>query len=227
MKFEKLYGPSNTVVKVDFDANDQLTAEAGAMISMSSSLDMQTTTHKKGKRGILKALKRMLAGESFFMNHYTARESNSHVLLSSGLPGDIEIINLNHNKIIVQATSFLAADSQINIETGWQGFKNIFSGESLFWIHLQGQGLVALSAFGSIYSVDVDGEYIVDTGHIVAFDEGLSFKLSKAGSSWLHSVMGSEGIICRFQGKGKIYCQSHNPTAFGYALSHSLRPKEG
>jgi uncharacterized protein (AIM24 family) len=73
--------------------------------------------------------------------------------------------------------------------------------------------------------VPVNGEYIVDTGHIVAFDETLNFKLSKAGKSWLSSLLGGEGLVCRFQGQGTVWCQSHNAPSFGKTLGPKLRPR--
>jgi uncharacterized protein (TIGR00266 family) len=99
--------------------------------------------------------------------------------------------------------------------------------ESLFWIKCTGQGDLYLSSYGAIYSVDVDGEYVVDTGHIVAFDETLQFELSKASSTWLQSFLGGEGIVCRFRGKGTVYCQSHRFSSLGYMLGPMLRPRRG
>jgi uncharacterized protein (TIGR00266 family) len=218
-------GPANTTAKLEFSAGESWTTEAGAMIAMSSELNMETTTHKKGKRGILKGLARMLAGESFFLNHYTAKDS-AELWLAPTMPGDIIPHQLRGDSIVVQAGSFLACSSSINIDLGWQGFKNLFSGESLFWINLSGQGDVLLTSFGTIYSVEVEDSYIVDTSHIVAFENTLNFSLSKAGSSWVHSIIGGEGIVCRFKGRGRVWCQSHNERNFGMSLRPLLRPRK-
>ena len=113
-----------------------------------------------------------------------------------------------------------------DVDMGWQGFKSILSGESVIWLNLKGSGDVILSSFGAIYPVEVDGEYIVDSGHIVAFEETLDFDITKAGKSWLHSFLGGEGLVCKFKGKGIVWCQSHNPASFGGALSSSLRARK-
>jgi uncharacterized protein (AIM24 family) len=76
-----------------------------------------------------------------------------------------------------------------------------------------------------IYPIEVDGEYIVDTGHIVAFEPSLKFNISKVGESWLSSFLGGEGFVCRFKGKGTVWCQSHNPKSFGSSLGPSLKPR--
>lgn len=214
---------ANTVAEVTLAEGESCTTEAGSMIAMSPSLDIETSTHKKGKKSILKAVKRLFAGESFFLNHYTAREAGS-VFLAPTLSGDIHQHTLSQDRIIIQSSSFLACDEHVNLDTGWQGFKSLFSGESLFWLEASGTGTVLFSSFGTIYAVDVKDEYIVDTGHIVAFEETLNFSISKAGSSWMHSFIGGEGLVCKFSGRGKVWCQSHNPNSFGYALRPLLKP---
>ncbi len=224
MKIDIMYAPSNTAAKIHLDQGEVLTAESGSLIAMSPNLDLKTTTHKKGKGNVLKSIKRLFAGESFFLNHYTAN-APGEVYLSSVLPGDMTILDLRGEKIVVQSSSFLACEDDIDMNVGWQGFKSVFSGESLFWLNMQGTGQVLINSFGAIYPVEIDGEYIVDTGHIVAFDETLNFKISKAGSSWLHSFMGGEGLTCHFKGQGRIWCQSHNPRDFGYKLRPLLKVK--
>ena len=72
MQIEILHRPGNSAAKLRMDPAETCTAEGGAMIAMSGDMDIQTTTHKKGQGGVFKALKRMLSGESFFLNHYTA-----------------------------------------------------------------------------------------------------------------------------------------------------------
>ena len=75
------------------------------------------------------------------------------------------------------------------MDLGWQGLNrclavNLFSGSRLTVT------VLIVSSFGNIYEVDVEDEYVVDTGHIVAFEDTLSFDLSKAGSSWINSFPG-------------------------------------
>lgn len=224
MKIEIHYRPSNTAAKIVLNNSDGCTTESGSMICMSPNLDINTTTYKKGKGSLLSSLKRVFAGESFFLNHYSAK-GDGELWISSRLSGDMTIYPLKDSKLIIQAGSFLACDNEVNIDVNWQGFKNIFSGESLFWLCASGEGQILLNSFGAIYEVDVDGEYIVDTGHIVAFEDSLDFSLSKIGKSWLQSFLSGEGIVCRFKGRGKVYCQSHSERAFGFELRPYLRVK--
>jgi len=225
MDIELLHRPGNTAAKIILQEGEVCTTESGAMIAMSGNMDITTSTHKKGKGGILKALKRMVAGESLFLNHFEPKGGSGELWLGTALAGDMVSLTLDNENLIVQGSSFLACEQGIDIDLGWQGFKSILSGESVFWVNLKGQGKIVLSSFGAIYPIEVDGDYIVDTGHIVAFNETLNFSITKAGSSWLHSIIGGEGLVCKFSGKGTVWCQSHNPVSFGKAISSGLRPR--
>ena len=109
-----------------------------------------------------------------------------------------------------------ASDPDIAIDASFQGLgKAFFSGEGAFWVKCSGSGDLFLNSFGTIYAVEVDGDYIVDTGHIVAFEDTLNFNVQKAGSSWIGSILGGEGLVCRFQGKGLVYCKVTTHRAFG------------
>lgn len=227
MQYEILARPAAAVAKLTLDANESITCEVGAMIAMTTGINVETTSGTKGASGgLLKGLTRMFAGENFFLNHFTAFQSSQTLIIGPTMLGDIIHHRLDGGKLIIQGSSWLASDSEIEIDATWQGFgRAIFSGEGLFWVQASGAGSVFLNSFGAIYEVDVDGEYIVDTGHIVAFEDTLQFKIVKAGASLIGSFLGGEGLVCRFQGTGKLYCQTHNPPSFGKLLGPQLKPR--
>lgn len=226
MQTEITHKPGAAAARIRLDGGETLTAEGGSMIAMRGDVTLETTTKSKGgSGGILSGAKRLFAGESFFLNHYTAGPGGAEIWLSQSLPGDMIQQPIHHQTLIVQAGSFVASSTGVSLDVGWQGFKNLLSGESLFWLRAGGAGHLILSSYGAIYPVRVDGEYIVDTGHIVAFDETLNFKLSKAGKSWVSSILGGEGLVCRFKGTGTVWCQSHNAPGFGKILGPGLRPR--
>ena len=225
MNIELKYQPSATVAVCNLKAGETLVSEGGALMALNGQVDVQTTTHQKKKGGVVSGLKRLFSGESFFLNKYTA-SSNSQVWLCASLPGDMFVHNLSGEKLVVTSGSYVACESGVEIDFSWQGFKNIFSGEGLFWIHAHGHGQIILNSFGFIYPVKVDGEYIVDTGHIVAFEESLNFEISKSSAGWIESFMSGEGLVCRFRGQGTVWCQSHNPKSYGDSLTPYLRPRK-
>ncbi len=224
MQTEILQRPANSIAKLTLTPGEHGTTEGGSMVAMSGDMKVETTTHKKGKGSIGKALKRMMTGESLFLNHYECGGGEGMLYLAPALSGDMLHRQLNGETLMVQGSSFLAHTENVDMDMSWQGMKNLFSGESMFWIKLSGQGDILLNAFGAIYPVEVDGEFIVDTGHIVAFTDGLTYNISKVGGSWLGSFLGGEGLVCRFKGQGTVWCQSHNPSAFGFIVGPLLRP---
>ncbi len=226
MKHEILYSPDNTVIKFVMNKGEAVRAEADAMVSMSNGMEF-TTSFGAGKKGggILKNLMRgFLAGESFFTNLFTATADNQEVILAPNLEGDIELVELKGVPLIIQAGSYLACHPEVVLNTKWQGMKSFFSGESMFFLEATGSGFVAINAFGGVQEVPVNGAYIVDTGHIVAFTSGLNYKIVKAGSGWISSFLSGEGLLCEFNGTGTVYIQSRNPTEFGKFVGPRLKP---
>jgi len=225
MNFKIDCRPAAAVLNLSLDPGETITCEVGAMIAMTAGITVETTSHKRGKGGLLKGLKRMFAGENFFLNHFTARHDNQTLMLGPQLMGDIVHHDLD-GTLIVQGSSWLASDEGVELDASFQGLgKAIFSGESVFWLKCSGRGDLFLSSFGAIYEVDVDGEFTVDTGHIVAFEDTLDFRIGKASRSLIGSFLGGEGLVCKFSGTGKLYCQSHNPPSFGQMLGPKLRAR--
>lgn len=218
--------PGSSAAEIKLYPGQEFTAEGGAMIAMSPDVYMTTTTHKKNSGGIMKGLKRMLGGESFFLNHYTAGRNGGTVWLGAVHAGDMLVRELNGDGLIVQGGSYVASSPDIEINMNWQGFKSLVSKEGLFWLGIKGRGTVIVNSFGAIYPIQVNGEYIVDTGHIVAFEESLNFSLTKAGKSWVSSILGGEGLVCKFKGQGTVWIQSHNTSSFGNILGPKLKPRK-
>jgi len=224
MDIEIVHGPGSSAARVRFARNETCVAEGGSMICMRGDFAVETATQQKS-RSIMGGLKRMLGGESFFLNFFTSQSDSGEVLFSTALPGDMVSLPISNVGIIVEGGAFVVREQSVEMDLSWQGLKSMFSGEGLFWLRMHGSGQVVVSTFGAMYSIDVDGEYIVDTGHIVAFEESLNFSITKAGKSWISSMLGGEGLVCRFSGKGRVWCQSHAAPAFGGLLGPLLRPR--
>ncbi|MET0341406.1 MAG: TIGR00266 family protein [Polyangiales bacterium] len=226
MQIDILARPSASVAKLTLTTGEQVTCEVGAMIAMSSGLSVQTTGRQRGGGGLWAGVKRMVAGENFFLNEFTARAPNQTLLLGPGLCGDVVHHVLRGGTLVVQGSSWLGSGPGVQIDATFQGLGNaLFSGETAFWVRCAGTGDVLLSSFGAIYEVDVVDRYVVDSGHIVAFEDTLRFNVGKIGDSWLQSFLSGEGLVCHFEGRGKLYCQSHSPPSFGKHLGPMLSPR--
>jgi uncharacterized protein (TIGR00266 family) len=227
MRFEKAFEPAYSLAICHLDSGDQVMAESGAMVTQDAHIDMTTSaTQGGGIGGLLRGLgRKLLTGESFFRNTFTAPSAPGEVTFAPGLPGDILLYEMKGQDLIVQQTAYLASSTNVEIETKWGGFKGFFGQRQLFWIRAFGHGPLALNAFGAIQEVPVDGAFIIDTGHIVAFESTLDFKIKKVGS-WFSTIFSSEGLVCRFEGQGKLFIQTRNPSEFGSLVGPKLPPRK-
>jgi uncharacterized protein (TIGR00266 family) len=211
MRYEIRYQPSYSLAVVTLDANERFRAEAGAMVSMDDSIQIETKTGG----GLGSVLRRtVLGGESLFVNDMIATQPNSQVTLAPALPGDIAAVEIQPGRnLLVQSGSYLASTPEIVVDTKFGAGKSFFSGEGLFLLKLTGPGLAFLSSYGAIAQIDLGpGQgYIVDTGHMVAFDEGMGYEIRRAGNSWKTTLLGGEGLVCRITGPGRFFFQTRSP----------------
>jgi len=211
MEHEVLYRPAYALLKIELAQGESVSAEAGAMVSMSSGIAMET----KARGGVFSALKRsVLGGESFFINTFRADEPGE-VTFAPPLPGDIYAAELAGTTLYAQSGSYIASSPDVQVDTKWGGAKTFFSKEGLFLLKLSGSGHVFLSSYGAIHQVELapGQQYIVDTGHMVAFDESVQYNVKAAGGI-KSTLFSGEGLVCRLTGPGRIMIQSRSTDAF-------------
>jgi len=220
------YRPSYGLAICQLQPGESVRAESGAMVSMNTHVRMETSaTHGKGVKGLLKGLARkVFMGESFFMNTFHADQAQGEVTFAPRLPGDVEQTALNNESLVIQGTSYMCSSPDIEINTKWGGFKTLFGGEGLFMIEAKGTGPVVFNAFGAIHALDLNGPFVVDTGHIVAFQPSLNFKIKRVGG-WYSTFFSGEGLVCEFNGQGRLWIQSRNPKEFGTSVGRMLPPR--
>jgi uncharacterized protein (TIGR00266 family) len=197
--------PSFANIHVKLEPGDKVIAEADAMASMSSSIDMSTKWSGGVVRGILK---RVFGGESMFVNTFTTR-SGGELVLTQGFPGDIECIELNGNTMFLQPGAFIACEPGVKLGLGWAGLKMFVAREGLFRLKVSGTGRVWFGAYGGIFQREIDGEYIVDSGHLVAYEPSIGIRIGMAGGIF-SSFFSGEGLVTRVSGPGRIYMQSRS-----------------
>lgn len=212
MQTEVLYRPSYSIARVILSPNEAVIAEAGAMLSMSG--DMQIETKMRG--GVLQSLARsVLGGESFFINTFRASARGGEVLLAPTLSGDVFILTMQNQSYLVQSGSFLACSEGVATDTKWSGAKTFFGGEGLIMLRCTGSGILILSSYGAIHEIDLaPGQvYTVDTGHLVAFPETIGFKVRAVGGL-KSTLLGGEGLVVDLSGPGKVLVQTRSVRAF-------------
>lgn len=207
--------PDYAFLTVQIPPDETLKVEASAMATMDTNLRMKTKL-----RG---GLGRFVTGESIFVNEFTAEGGPGEIGIAPGSPGDMVHLYLDGETVFLQNSAFVACTMGVELATKWQGLvKGFFSGESLFLIRASGQGDLWFNTYGAMIEIDVTGDYVVDTGNIVAFTEGLEYSITKVGG-YKSLFFSGEGFVCRFKGQGKVWIQTRGVSAFTW-WAHWYRP---
>lgn len=194
-------------VVVELEPGETIVAESDAMSSMSAALDMTA----KLNGGFLGGLaKKFLGKESLFINYFTNPTNQRLSLhLTQPTPGDMEIRELNGESYCLQQGAYIASEPGVKLGLRWAGLGSFIGGEGLFKLVVSGRGKVVFGAYGGIIEKEINGEYIVDSGHLVAYGPEMKLKPQLAGGIF-SSLFGGEGFVTRVEGKGKIYLQTRN-----------------
>ena len=206
------FSPSFAVGVITIAPGGEVKAEAGAMTSMSGGVEIET----KAQGGLMGGLKRsVLGGESFFINTFRAPQGGE-LTVSPTLPGDIVHMPVDASKaLMVQSGSWLASEPGVEVDTKWGGGKTFFSGEGLFLLRCTGSGDMLVSSYGAIERRSLGaGEVLkIDTGHIVAFEEGMGYEVNKVGG-WKSTLLSGEGLVATLTGPGALWMQTRSPADF-------------
>ncbi len=212
MQVEILYRPSYSVARVSLSRQETVHVEAGAMVGMSPDIQMET----QARGGFLKSISRsMFGGESFFMNTYTGSKDGDRILLAPPLPGDIAVIEMQGDSLLVQSGSYLASSEGIQVDTKWSGAKTFFGSEGLIMLQVSGSGTLIVSSYGAIHPIELGAgeKFVVDTGHLVTFVETVRYDIKKV-AGWKSTLFSGEGLVAELTGPGKINLQSRSQDSF-------------
>jgi uncharacterized protein (TIGR00266 family) len=210
MDIEIIHRPSYSLAIAKLTPNERIRAEAGAMVSMSGGVQIET----KAEGGILKSLGRaVLGGESFFQNFFVAPATGGEVTLAPELPGDIAVIEMSGSKLMIQAGSYMASESTVEL-TAKVSVKAFMSAEGISMLEATGSGTLLVSSYGAIYekTLGAGEKYIVDTSHLVAFDGSMAVQPKTVGGM-KSTLFSGEGLVVELTGPGKIYIQTRSPQA--------------
>ena len=212
MNIELKYQPSYTLGIVTLGPGEEIQVEGGSMVSMSPDVTIET----KARGGLLKSLGRaVLGGESFFQNTFKAGSQGGEITVAPALPGDMHVVQLNNNGMVVQSGSYVASENGVSVDTKWGGAKTFFASEGLIMLQISGQGKAILSSYGAIHELDLAAgqRYTVDTGHLVAFSQNMGFNVRAVGGI-KSTLFSGEGLVVDLTGPGKVLLQTRSTDAF-------------
>jgi len=215
--------PSFGHVHIDLEPGESVTAESGAMQSMSAELDMKAVPNGN----VLSALgKRWFGGESFFINRFTNNADRTlRVTIAQDVPGEIVNFEMTDGQEIhLQRGAYLGHSGEIRLKATWAGFVSWISGEGLVKLTAKcvGTGTLFFGAYGGIMKRRVTGELKVDDGHLVAYDPGLRLKLALSGGLFA-SLFGGEGLVTRVVGTGDVHIQTRSVKGLAAWLNPKFR----
>jgi uncharacterized protein (TIGR00266 family) len=203
--------PAYSIGILGLAPGEQIRAESGAMVSMTYGVQVQT----QATGGFFKSIGRMVAGESFFQTIFSAPPNGGEIVVAPALPGDIHVLEVHGEEMLIQSGSYLASEMGVNVDAKWGGAKSFFGGEGLIMLRTSGGGKVVISSYGAIVERNLaPGEvYTVDTGHLVAFPAQMPFNVRAVGGLKA-TVFSGEGLVCDLTGPGRLFMQTRSFNAF-------------
>ena len=205
----ELVGDDFQAVIITLDPREGVRSEPGAMMWVEGRIEMETTTGG----GLMKGLKRMIGGESFFITTWTNEgSSRSRIGFAADYPGKILPVDLSESTILCQRDAYLCSAKGIEVSVAFTrrlgaGF---FGGEGFILQRLSGDGLAFIHAGGHIIERElVQGEQLrVDTGCIVGFEEAVDYDI-KMIKGIRTKLFGGEGLFyATLTGPGKVWIQT-------------------
>ncbi len=219
----RIYGEELQFVEVELDPGESAVAEAGAMMFMTSGIEMDTVFGDGSSQSasgklvdkLMSAGKRLITGESLFMTVFTnTGRSKQQVAFAAPYAGRIVPMDLSTlgGALICQKDSFLCAARGVSIGIAFQRKIGVglFGGEGFIMQKLEGDGLCFVHAGGTIHNVELaPGQTLrVDTGCIVALQPTVNYDIQFVGKI-KSAFFGGEGLFyATLTGPGKVWLQS-------------------
>ncbi|MBR3112764.1 MAG: TIGR00266 family protein [Methanobrevibacter sp.] len=226
MEYE-IKGGAFPIVICTLQKGETMKNETGAMAFMTSDMKMETSTGG----GLLKGLGRALAGDTLFLNFFTAQSDNEQIGFSACTPGKIMSIRLDGlNTIIGQKNAFLAAEDSVDVDIFFKKKlgAGLFGGEGFVLQKFSGNGMLFIEIDGEVIEKELQpGEkLLLDPGHIAAMDESIDFDIERVKGA--KNILFGEGLFfAKLTGPGKVWIQTMPISKLAAALIPFLPTSSG
>lgn len=206
----RIVGDDMQAVIITLDPEEAVQAEAGAMMFLEEGIVMNTEMGG----GLMKGVKRILAGESFFITTFSNSSGEpKKCAFAAPYPGKILIMDLQKTgQILCQRDAYLCSAYGVEVSVAFTkrlgaGF---FGGEGFILEKLSGDGFAFVHAGGTLLKKELGkGERLrVDTGCIAAFEERVDYDIEWVGGVKT-ALFGGEGLFfANMTGPGTLYLQT-------------------
>lgn len=205
------------MLRVDLAPGETVVGEAGAMVARHEPVRMEVKLNASGQAGfwafvkalLVALLRKLIGGETFFVNHFSAPTGGS-VWLAPPLSGQVVHRKLAGELIVLSTGAYLAHTGNLELKLKFGGLRGLLAKEGAFFLAIKGHGDLWFSSYGGVETIDVNGSYLVDNGHLVGYEGDVTFTIRSAGGGLLGLAASGEGLVCEFTGRGKVHIQTRN-----------------
>ena len=126
------------------------------------------------------------------------------------MSGSIQYRRMQGETITLSTGAYVASCGPLDMKMKFGGLKSLLAKEGAFFLQISGHGDLWFNSYGGVTPIDVNGSYIVDNGHLVGFEGNLTYTIRSAGGGAMGFLASGEGLVCEFNGQGRVYIQSRN-----------------
>jgi uncharacterized protein (TIGR00266 family) len=203
-----IIGKNMPAVKIRLSLDEKLYTQSGALLWMDRGIEMNSNM----QGGFLKSVGRMFSGASLFLINYVCNAESAELCLGGAMPGTLLDFDLMNSSLICQKSSFLCAQPTVALDTIFNKrlSSSFFGGEGFILQKLSGSGKAFIQSFGDLEKRELSAgqELLVDTGHLVAFEESVSYEIEML-KGFKNILFGGEGLfLAKLRGPGTVYLQT-------------------
>jgi len=241
----QIKGSASQMIVCQLDEGQTVYCEAGKFLWKTVNVGIETrfttreTEEANKSKGLLgKALgaatdvgKRALAGESLAFQYFTPVGGSGLVAFAGTLPGEMRAIELDGEKAwTAEKDAFVAAEGSVRFDIKWAGWTaGRRGGEGFILDRFTGSGTLFIAGAGNFIDLNPSkygGKIQVDTGCVVAFEDGITYGVERIGkfdaAGLKTAFFGGEGMsLATLEGDGQVILQSVNMVALARSLQHA------
>jgi uncharacterized protein (AIM24 family) len=243
----QIKGTASQMVVCQLDAGQTIFCEAGKFLWKTANVQLETRFSTKEQeegdraKGLLgKAAgaakeigKRALAGESLAFQYFTPVGGSGLVAFAGALPGELREIQLDGSKgWTAEKDAFVAAEGSVRFDIKWAGFSaGRKGGEGFILERFTGEGSLFIAGGGNFIELNpaqYGGKIQVDTGCVVAFEDGITYGVERIGKFDAQGLktafFGGEGMsLATLEGDARVVLQSVSMVTMARTLMHSAQ----
>ncbi|MEA5533175.1 TIGR00266 family protein [Crocosphaera sp. XPORK-15E] len=224
MKVEILHERENSLARVMLDNDEVLMAQGGTLVALKGNISLNTTLRRSSRKSDRRN-QDAIATESLFITEFRAMGEQNEVWLAPSMMGNILLHEVTSYKLIALVSNYLASSGTMDLFFGLPEVTLPRKNETLTLLSITGQGEVLINGLGGIYLITVDGEYLVNLAHLVAFENSLKYEITQLSKKGIGSWFKQQPLFMKFTGQGKLYCQTHHAKTWGHLIASRLKSK--